>query len=97
MITPLTIRGVASNRDILIERLRGAGHVSLSLPDDAAMDLCTVQLIESARRFAEAEGGSLRLSRPVGGAVRDLLTSGGFMPSASAEDAAFWLHEGAGA
>ena len=57
------------------------------------MDLCGLQLIESARRQARAVGKTLKLERPATG-FRPVLDSAGFLTDASAEDLEFWFHEG---
>lgn len=52
-----------------------------------------MQLVESARLHAGANGKSLSMSRPASGVLLDVLERGGFIETASEEDALFWLHK----
>lgn len=94
MISPLTIRNITANRDALLEGLRAGGGVSVRIPDDAGVDLCGLQLIQAARRQAAEAGVELVLAQPANDALQGVLNGAGFLPTASDDDARFWLHQG---
>ena len=45
-------------------------------------------------RIARANGKTLSLAQPASGSLLEVLQRGGFIESASDEDAQFWLHKG---
>jgi MFS superfamily sulfate permease-like transporter len=69
------------------------GDVRLKLDAVTDADLTFVQLVESARRFAAAEGKSFAVT-PAPDSLRELLERGGFV--ASPEDRSFWLGNAGG-
>jgi hypothetical protein len=94
LLSPLTIRNISANREVLLNSLRDGAPISIRIPEDAGVDLCGVQLIESARRQASEAGVEIALAQPASDAVRAVLTGAGFLPTASEDDARFWLHQG---
>jgi hypothetical protein len=68
-------------------------HVCLVLPEDVAVDLSFIQLIESARRHAEILGKTIRLAKPAGETIRRVLERGGFLSQSTPDASGFWLHE----
>jgi anti-anti-sigma regulatory factor len=97
MSNPLVIEGVliknvVALRELLLEGLHKSDEVRLDIVDGAPLDLCGVQLIESARRFAESAGKTVVLERPADD-FRKILSDGGFITDASPEDLRFWFHQ----
>jgi anti-anti-sigma regulatory factor len=97
----LSIEGELSTRTVskrlaeLLASLRDAGELRLELSNLTRMDVCGVQLIEAARKFAEANGKSLLLKSPAGPDLEHLLDGLGLLHASCASNRAFWLHEGA--
>lgn len=90
----LTVRNAAALRQSILDALEEGDALSLDLAEGQAVDLCGVQLIEAARRQAQAVGKTLTLARP-GEAFRPVLEAAGFLTQASEADLQFWLHQGA--
>lgn len=95
--TVVDITGAANVQTIteihreLLQGLQQNRAVELQLGSAADIDLTFVQLVESARRYAAAEGKTVALSEPATPGFREILQRGGFL--AAAADRAFWLHE----
>jgi ABC-type transporter Mla MlaB component len=86
------VKNVAALRESIIDAFIRSDQLCLDIADGTPIDLCGVQLIESARRFAEANSKSLTLERPAEH-FRNVLHDGGFITNASAEDLCFWFHQ----
>ena len=91
----LTVRTVRRVQTLLLSAFHDAQAVRLDLRDPIKMDVCGVQLIESARKFALAHGKHLSLKAPVGADVARLLEGLGVLHDSSSEESTFWLHQGA--
>ena len=91
-IPKFTIREISEIHQQLLQAFAGANRLCLDIDDDAQVDLSFVQLIESARRYAEENGKSLLLARPAGANVRSILERSGLAPG-GADSARFWFHE----
>lgn len=91
--TALTVRNAAALKQALLDAFEEGDEIALTLADDQPADLCGLQLIESARRHAQAVGKRLSLAQPAA-AHRALLTDAGFLTDAAPETLRFWLHEG---
>jgi len=86
------VKNAAALRDSIIDAFTRGDQLCLDIADNAPVDLCGIQLIESARRFADANHKSLMLERPAEN-FRNVLRDGGFITNASAEDLCFWFHQ----
>lgn len=89
----LVVRNVAGLRQSILDAFEEDDAVTLDLVEDQAVDLCGVQLIEAARRQAQAVGKTLSLAHP-GEAFRPVLEMAGFLTEASEDDLRFWFHKG---
>ena len=96
-IPRFTIREIAEIHQQLLQAFAGTSRLCLDIDDEALVDLSFVQLIESARRYAEANGKTLLLARPVGANVGALLERCGLSAGAAGHSARFWFHEEAAA
>jgi ABC-type transporter Mla MlaB component len=76
-----TVRGMASD----------AAGLDVDLSAVTEVDLTFLQLIESLRRTAHEGGTALRLSHPVGEAIREVLRRAGFLSDPPDERTRFWL------
>ncbi len=73
------VKNVGVLRQSILDAFEEDDTISLDLVDEQSVDLCGLQLIESARRQAASAGKTLVLERP-GTDFRHVLE--------------FWLHEG---
>ncbi len=89
----LVVKNAAVLRQSILDAFEEDDTISLDLVDDQAVDLCGLQLIESARRHARAVGKTLVLERPAAG-FRSVLDAAGFLTDAPIDDLQFWFHEG---
>jgi len=89
----LVVKNVSVLRQSILDAFEEADAISLDLVEGQAVDLCGLQLIESARRQARAVGKTLVLERP-GTEFRPVLEAAGFLAGGDADDMQFWLHEG---
>src|ERR1700761_191386 len=87
----LTIRTMGGCREALVSALAESPAVTLSIAEDAAVDLTFVQLIEAGRRTAAQDGRALALAGPAAGSLHEVLRRGGFLETA--ENREFWLLE----
>lgn len=92
-IPKFTIREIAEIHQQLLQAFAGANRLCLDIDDDAQVDLSFVQLIESARRYAEDNGKTLLIARPAGANVRTILERCGLAAGGSRDSARFWFHE----
>lgn len=88
------IRNISDFLPEISAALQGSQPVAIKLAEGVDVDLSFVQLIESARLYARMHGKSICLAQPASGPLLDVLQRGGFIESASEEDAQFWLHKG---
>jgi anti-anti-sigma regulatory factor len=89
----LVVKNVTSLRQSILDAFEESDLISLDLVGEQAVDLCGLQLIESARRQATAVGKRLVLERPATD-FRAMLASAGFLTNAAPDNLQFWLHEG---
>jgi anti-anti-sigma regulatory factor len=89
----LVVKNVSVLRQSILDAFEEDDAISLDLVEGQAVDLCGLQLIESARLQARAVGKTLVLERPCT-EFRPLLDAAGFLGGASSDDFQFWLHEG---
>ena len=89
----LNIKNISDIHKVVLSSLSNNKETRLALDADAQVDLSFVQLMETARIFAEQQGKSLALASPAGGALLDVLRRGGFLDDLSPDAAKFWLHQ----
>jgi STAS domain len=89
----LTIRTVQSTKDVLMAGLSSATSIVLDIPDDADCDLSFVQLVESARMFAQTHDKVITLRSPANKGLLSTLERGGFLTAMDPSDRFFWFHE----
>lgn len=87
----LTIRTITEVRGRVLEALRAHRSVVAQVANDAVADLSFVQLIEAARRSAEAAGQAFALGAPATGTLLETLRRGGFLSEADGARNEFWL------
>ena len=89
----LSIRNVSELYSKITDEFHSRDSIIVSIPEGAEADLSFVQLIESSRRQAKAEGKTFKLSTPASGSVLKVLERAGFIESFDQEDSKFWLHK----
>lgn len=90
----LTVRDIQQVHGLILKALTATDHINLAFPDDAPADLSFIQVVESARLYADLNGKTVTLARPASPQVRKVLERGGFLAGASANRySSFWLHE----
>lgn len=89
----LVVRNISILHQELIEAFNEFDVLDLDISEDHVADLCGVQLIESARRYAVSTDKRLSLLRPAE-QMRPLLEDAGFLTDAPSDLRQFWLHEG---
>lgn len=88
------IRNISRFYPEILAALSGTKPLVLDLSGEPEVDLSFIQLVESARVYADRHGKALTLSQPAGGSLLNVLERAGFIENASHEDAQFWLHKG---
>jgi hypothetical protein len=89
----LTIRNILSIKEEIVSALENNSSVSLDIEQNAQVDLSFVQLVTSARCYADTHSKGLMLTQPAQGDFLDVLKRGGFIDDISPEAAKFWLHQ----
>lgn len=89
----LSIRNISEIYSRITDEFRTKDAIAIGIPESAEADLSFVQLIESARRQAKAQGKTFKLSSPATGSVLKVLERAGFTEAFDQEDAKFWLHK----
>lgn len=92
-----TIREITGIYERFLETLENSNELRLDIDDAAHVDLSFLQLIESARRYAEEHNKSLQLIRPAGDKLRAVLDRAGLLAKPSPEFLRFWFHTGVAA
>lgn len=88
----LTIRGVGKAHTQLLAAVRKHPSVVVQIDEAASVDLTLVQLLQSARRSAQAAERRLDLAQPASGGLLEVLRRGGF--AETDEQRSFWLKDG---
>ncbi|PDT11863.1 MULTISPECIES: STAS domain-containing protein [unclassified Rhizobium] len=89
----LSIRSVSELYSKFTDEFQARDTIVISIPESAEADLSFIQLIESSRRQAKADGKTFKLSAPARGSVLKVLERAGFIESFDREDSKFWLHK----
>lgn len=92
---PATIRQMQDAWTDISAAIERGGALRLDVSGVTETDVSFVQLLESARATAAAQGGEVTLATPADGALRDVLERGGFLTDADAARLEFWTHAGA--
>ena len=90
----LTIRSITDQHHNLLSKIDGSQSLTLDIPDDAEIDISFLQLLESARLYAQSAGKTLDLKSPASAALLDALTRCGWLTNNHQDTRRFWLHEG---
>jgi STAS domain len=90
----VTLQTIGAAHDDLLLAARSTSQLLIRLEPDAAFDLAGVQLLESARRWVDANGGAVALAEAPGSALLQTLDRGGFLQTL--EQRRFWLNEDRG-
>lgn len=88
----LSIRNIAELYSRISDEFRNNNLITIAIPEGAEADLSFIQLVESARRQAKAQGKTFKLSSPVQGPVLKVLERAGILETFDQEDTKFWLH-----
>jgi hypothetical protein len=89
----LTIRTVQATKDAVLAGLSSGSEIILDVPEDAECDLSLIQVVESARMFAQTHDKGFSLQGPASGGLYTVLERGGFLTDMDPSDRFFWLHE----
>jgi hypothetical protein len=89
----LTIREIQTIHGLITKAFLERDNLSLDFSDDVPVDISFVQLIESARLYADSNRKRISLSRPAGENIRRVLERGGFLSGVGPDTRRFWLHE----
>ncbi len=89
----LSIRNVSELHAKITGAFQSNNSIVVEIPDNAEADLSFLQLMESARRQAKAQGKTIALSAPAQARILKVLERSGFLEAFNDEDAKFWLHK----
>lgn len=89
----LSIRDIADVCGQIRTSLDNNGRVVIDVPPQASIDLSFLQLMDAARKQAEASGKIFTLARPIDDSVKAVLERAGYLPFEHAEDSQFWFHK----
>lgn len=89
----LNIRSAPETHQSIMAALSGAKGLVVDLGAASDVDLSFVQLLQAARLYAKAHAKEVALAKPAAGPLLEVLRRGGFLETASNEDAKFWLHK----
>jgi anti-anti-sigma regulatory factor len=90
----LTARTVSEYQARLLSAFAETDAVRIALSHPIRVDVCGVQLIESARKLAEREGKRFSLAEPADADLARLLETLGVTHPLAGDRRRFWLHEG---
>lgn len=88
------IQSIASVHQQLLQAFQRNSAIVLDLDGSENIDLTVIQLIEAARRYADAEQKTIHLAGATHDKLREDLWRGGFLANSSGKR--FWLHEEGG-
>lgn len=90
--TSLSIRGISAVHESVLSAFQKSNAVVLDIPEDAAVDLSFIQLVEASRNYAREHGKFITLKKPATPGVLDTLQRGGFLTNMDEASRLFWLH-----
>ncbi|UAB77863.1 STAS domain-containing protein [Erythrobacter sp. SCSIO 43205] len=86
-----TIGNAEQVRISLLDAIASDSEIELDVSELSEVDLCFVQLVESARKYASERDKSLSLTASANPAVSTLLERGGFLSEADSDFLTFWF------
>jgi hypothetical protein len=89
----VNIRNIKDVHSEFLTYVKNNAAIEIDLEGCEEADLSLVQLIESARKSAEADNKSISLTKPASDMVLSTLDRAGLAEAFSADDAKFWLHK----
>jgi hypothetical protein len=89
----VNIRNVNDVGAALAAHVESSTAIEIDLAGCDEIDLSLIQLIEAARKSADAGSKSINLTKPANDIVQATLKRAGFLDAFTADDAKFWLHK----
>jgi hypothetical protein len=89
----VNIRNIKDIHSEFLTHVKNNAAIEIDLDGCQDADLSLIQLIESARKSAEADNKSISLTKPAKDIVLSTLERAGLAEAFSAGDAKFWLHK----
>ena len=86
----VTVSSISDAYAALVAGMEHGGPVVVNLDEVQDADLTLAQLLEAARRTAAAKGQEIRLEKPAGGALLQVLQRGGFLEPDDSDRLNFW-------
>jgi hypothetical protein len=88
----VNIRNIKDIHAELLTYVNNNAAIEINLDDCEDNDLSLIQLIESARKSADARSKTISLTKPANDIVQSTLRRAGLLEAFSADDSKFWLH-----
>jgi hypothetical protein len=89
----VNIRNIKDMHSDLLMYVKNNKDIEIDLNSCEDVDLSLIQLVEAARKSAEAEAKSISLTKPANDIIQSVLKRAGFFDALSSNDAKFWLHK----
>jgi hypothetical protein len=89
----VNIRNIKDIHTDFLTYVKNNKSIEVNLDDCQDIDLSLIQLVESARKSAEAEAKSISLTKPANDIIQSTLKRAGLFDAFSNVDAKFWLHK----
>jgi hypothetical protein len=89
----VNIRNIKDVCTALAAHVQTSSTIEIDLADCDEIDLSLIQLIESARKSANAGSKPISLTKPANDVVQATLKRSGLYDAFTAGDAKFWLHK----
>lgn len=89
----LSIKNISEIYSNISAGLNSNISIVLEIDEGPDADLSFIQLVEAARREAQAQNKKISLARPAAGSILKVLERAGFVEAFNREDAQFWLHK----
>lgn len=89
----VNIRNIKDIHSDFLTYVKNNNSIEINLDGCGDMDLSLIQLVESARKSAEAEAKSISLTKPANDIIQSTLRRAGLFDAFSGHDAKFWLHK----
>ncbi|MDB5526347.1 MAG: hypothetical protein JWM58_4110 [Rhizobium sp.] len=93
-VVPLkaNIRNIKDVHGEFLTYVKNNNEIEIDLDSCEDGDLALIQLIEAARKTADADAKSISLTKPANTIVQATLRRSGFLDVFSCDDTKFWLH-----
>ncbi len=89
----VNIRNIKDIHSDFLMYVKNNKAVEVDLNSCEDVDLSLIQLVEAARKSAEAEAKSISLTKPANDIIQSVLKRAGLYDAFSSNDAKFWLHK----